>query len=119
MNLPHRFPFRWVDGAGAGTARAMITANSTWLRGNAALPPAFLAELVAQAAAVLLVDPEAGPQQRWLAGIDRLEMHRAVHAGDLLEIAVVAGRRFGNALRVEGVVSASGEPVADVVLLLV
>ena len=46
-------------------------------------------------------------------------MHRAVHAGDLLEIAVVAGRRFGNALRVEGVVSASGEPVADVVLLLV
>ncbi len=54
----------------------MITANSTWLRGNAALPAAFLAELVAQAAAILLVDPAAGPQQRWLAGIDRLEMHR-------------------------------------------
>lgn len=97
----------------------MVTANSTWLRGNAALPAAFLAELVAQAAAVLLVDPAAGPQQRWLAGIDRLEMHRLVRAGDLLEIEVVAGRRFGTAMRVEGVVSASGELVAEVVLLLV
>lgn len=97
----------------------MVTANSTWLRGNAVLPAAFLAELVAQAAAILLVDPAAGPQQRWLAGIDRLEMHRLVRAGDLLEIEVVGGRRFGNAMRVEGVISAQGEPVADVVLLLV
>ncbi len=46
-------------------------------------------------------------------------MHRTVHAGDLLEISVVAGRRFGNAMRVEGVISSAGEAVADVVLLLV
>ena len=130
MNLPHRFPFRWIDSAEAGSVRAMVTANSTWLRGDAALPAAFLAELVAQAAAVLLADPAADPppepaagppaaQQRWLAGIDRLEMHRTVQAGDLLEISVVAGRRFGNAMRVEGVISSAGEAVADVVLLLV
>jgi len=122
LNLPHRFPFRWIDRAGEGTARALITADSTWLRGEAAVPASFLAELVAQAAAVLLEDPSAGPQagaQRWLAGIDRLEMRRTVHAGDLLEIAVVAGRRFGNAMRVEGVVSTGGERVAEVVLLLV
>ena len=33
--------------------------------------------------------------------------------------AFVAGRRFGNAMRVEGVISSAGEAVADVVLLLV
>lgn len=122
MNLPHRFPFRWIDGAGAGTARVLVTANSTWLRGEAGVPAPFLAELVAQAAAVLLADPAAGPQagaQRWLAGIDRLEMRRTVHAGDLLEITVVAGRRFGPAMQVAGKISTGGELVAEVVLLLV
>lgn len=122
MNLPHRFPFRWVEGIRDGKALAVFSANSTWLRGSAPIPAAFLAELVAQAAAVLLEDPTASPttpQQRWLAGIDRLVMHRTVAAGDLLEVAVVAGRRFGNAMRVEGAISTGGEPVADVVLLLV
>lgn len=130
MNLPHRFPFRWIEGAENGRVRASISANSTWLRGDAAVPAAFLAELVAQAAAVLLADrpadspaaPASGPQaaeQRWLAGIDRIEMHRTVHAGDLLEIAVAAGRRFGNAVRVEGIISTDGAVVAEVVLLLV
>lgn len=102
--------------------RASVSANSTWLRGARAVPAAFLAELVAQAAALLLADPAAesgAPEQRWLAGIDRLEMRRPVYAGDLLEIAVVAGRRFGSTMRVEGVVSTDGETVAEVVLLLV
>lgn len=100
----------------------MASANSTWLRGEAAVPAAFFAELVAQAAALLLADPAAPPaarDQRWLAGIDRLEMRRAVQAGELLDIAVTAGRRFGSTLRVEGVVSSNGETVAEVVLLLV
>lgn len=100
----------------------MVTADSTWLRGDATVPAAFLAELVAQAAAVLLADPTHGPpagEQRWLAGIDRLEMLRTVQAGDLLEISVDAGRRFGNAMRVEGVVSTDGARVAEIVLLLV
>ena len=122
MNLPHRFPFRWIDGTGDGRAYAVFTANSTWLRGSTTVPAAFLAELVAQAAAVLLEEPTAAPsepRQRWLAGIDRLEMHRTVRAGDLLEIQVHAARRFGNAVRVEGTISTGGEAVADVVLLLV
>jgi 3-hydroxymyristoyl/3-hydroxydecanoyl-(acyl carrier protein) dehydratase len=122
LDLPHRFPFRWIEGARDGRALAVFSANSTWLRGAAPVPAAFLAELVAQAAAVLLADPAADPadpRQRWLAGIDRLEMHRTVRAGDLLEISVLAGRRFGNAMQVEGAISTGGEKVADVVLLLV
>ncbi len=119
MQLPHRFPFRWLDGVEGGKARALVSANSTWLRGDAAVPSAFLVELVAQAAAVLLPEPGAAPRQHWLAGIDRLEMHAEVRAGDLLEVSVVAGRRFGPAMRVEGTVSTAGTAVADVVLLLV
>lgn len=122
MNLPHRFPFRWIERSGEGRARVSVSANSTWLRGAAAVPTPFLAELVAQAAALLLEDPAAeagGARQRWLAGIERLEMRRPVHAGDLLEVAVVAGRRFGSTMRVEGVISSDGETVAEVVLLLV
>ena len=126
MNLPHGFPFRWIDRAADGSARVLVTANSTWLRGDTPVPTAFLAELVAQAAAVLLAVPGESVEaqggaagQRWLAGIDRLELRRPARAGDLLEIAVVGGRRFGNAMRVEGIVSAEGAVVAEVVLLLV
>lgn len=119
MELPHRFPFRWIERTKQGEARAVVSANSTWLRGTAGLPTAFLAELVAQAAAVLLEDPDAGSRQRWLAGIDRLEMHRTVHAGDVLEISVAAGKRFGNAVQVEGVVSSSGERICEARLLLI
>ncbi len=119
MDLPHRFPFRWLERTAEGVARVAVTANSTWLRGNAALPAPFLAELVAQAAAVLLQDPESAARQRWLAGIDRLEMKRAVHAGEVLEISVAAGRRFGNALQVEGVITSGGEKIGEALLLLV
>lgn len=83
------------------------------------MPASFLAEVVAQAAAVSLADPQAGSRELWLAGIDRLEMHRQVRAGDLLEVAVVAGRRFGTAMQVEGRISCGGDPVAEVLLLLV
>jgi predicted hotdog family 3-hydroxylacyl-ACP dehydratase len=120
LKLPHRFPFRWVECRAGGVARAAVSANSTWQRGDTPIPAAFLAELVAQAAAVLLADPEERePRQRWLAGIEKLEMHRTLHAGDLLEIAVAPGRRFGNAIRVEGSITAAGLAVAEVVLLLV
>jgi len=98
----------------------VVTANSTWLRGKTAVPTPFLAELVAQSAAILLQQsPEAGSRQRWLAGIDRLEMYRTVHAGDVLEISVAAGRRFGNTLQVEGVIFQNGERIGEALLLLV
>ena len=63
--------------------------------------------------------PDSSPSTPSAAGRTAPASLVPAHAGDLLEIAVVAGRRFGNALRVEGVVSVGGEPVADVVLLLV
>ncbi len=122
MNLPHRYPFRWIERAENDRALALVSSDSCWIRGNAPLPVAFVAEIVAQAAALLLEDPAAGarePRERWLAGIERLELHRPVVAGDLLEVTVAAGRRFGPATRVEGRIAIAGETVAEAVLLLV
>ena len=119
MNLPHRFPFRWIERTAEGVGRVVVTANSTWLRGDTPVPAPFFAELVAQTAAVLLQGPDSEAQQRWLAGIDRLEMYRTVHAGEVLEISVSAGRRFGNALQVNGVISSGGKRIGEAVLLLV
>ena len=119
MDLPHRFPFRWIERTGEGSARFLVSADSTWMRGDAVLPTPFLAEMVAQAAAVVLQTPESGARERWLGGIDRLEMSRTVRAGDVLEILVVAGRRFGGAVQVAGTISCEGEPIGEALLLLV
>lgn len=122
MNLPHRFPFRWIECAENDRALALVSTDSSWIRGGAPLPVAFVAEIVAQAAALVLEDPAAEarePKERWLAGIERLELHRPVVAGDLLEVTVTAGRRFGPATRVEGRIAIAGEIVAETVLLLV
>lgn len=119
MSLPHQFPFRWIDATRAGVALVEITANATWLRGGTLLATPFVAEIVAQAAAMLLEPPEAAARERWMAGIERLELSRPISAGDLLEVSVSPGRRFGNTLRVEGTISRAGEPVATAILLLV
>ncbi|MEO8276947.1 MAG: hypothetical protein ABI639_12065 [Thermoanaerobaculia bacterium] len=119
MLLPHRFPFRWVELADNGIARVLVTANSSWLRGEAALPVSFIAELVAQSAALLFDSPEAENRQRWLAGIDRVELSQTVHAGDLLQIALAPGRRFGNAIQVIGIISRNGETIGEAQVLLV
>jgi 3-hydroxymyristoyl/3-hydroxydecanoyl-(acyl carrier protein) dehydratase len=119
LELPHRFPFRWLERTGESSGRFLVSANSTWLRGGAALPTPFLAEMVAQTAAVVLQAPESGSRERWLGGIDRLEINRAVQAGDVLEILVVAGRRFGSAVQVAGTISRDGETIGEALLLLV
>jgi len=122
LDLPHGFPFRWIECAGNGRALALVSANSTWIRGGAPLPAPFLAEIVAQAAALLLEEPATAagePKERWLAGIERLELRRPVFAGDLLEVSVAAGRRFGSTIRVEGRIAIDGDTVAEAALLLV
>jgi hypothetical protein len=114
MELPHRFPFRWLDRSGSGVARLELSANSYWLRGAKALPTAFCAEIVAQAAARLLEDQEVGgaePGQRWLAGIERLELVRPLLAGEHLEVRVRPEARFGRIVKVVGEIwAADGEP---------
>jgi hypothetical protein len=114
MELPHRFPFLWLDRSGPGIARLELSANSFWMRGAASLPAPFCAEIVAQAAARLLEDPGARgePGQRWLAGIESLELARPLRAGEHLEVRVRPEARFGGIVKVTGEIwaAADGEP---------
>lgn len=120
MDLPHRFPFRWIDRAGPGLARLELTTNSTWLRDGTALPAPFCAEVVAQAAALLLEDPsDREPRrERWLAGIESLTLSRPLLGGESLEVRVRAGARYGGIVKVAGEIFAGTERVCDVTLLL-
>lgn len=119
MPLPHRYPFRWLDGCEGGVARATIAGNSTWLRGTGGLPLPFCAELLAQGAALLL-DPEPGAsvRSRRLAAIERLVASRLAQPGDLIEVRVQMAGGFGGLTRIEGTLSCDGQPFAHGVLVL-
>ena len=112
MELPHRYPFRWLDRVGTDAVRVELTADSFWLRGEAALPPAFCAEIVAQAAAALLEKGEIAARQRWLAGIDRLELLRPLRAGERLEVRVRPEGSFGGIVKVVGEIFSDGPGAA-------
>ena len=86
MNLPHRFPFRWIDRPRGGRARLAWTAAAYWHRENPLAPVGWVAEAMAQAAALLLGDPEAPSRRLALAGLEGVECLRAPVAGEVLEI---------------------------------
>ena len=118
MELPHRFPFRWIDRSGPESVRVELAGDSYWLRNGAALPPAFCAEVVAQAAARLLDAGGTETRQRWLAGIDRLELTGELRAGDELEVRVRPEVSYGPIVRVAGEIYRRSEKVCEAVLLL-
>ena len=118
MELPHRFPFRLMDRVGPGVARVELSAGSYWSRGDASLPTAFCAEMVAQAAALLLDEPGAEPRERWLAGIDRVELSRPLRAGESLQIRVRREASYGAIVKVAGEIYCDSEKVAEATLLL-
>jgi 3-hydroxymyristoyl/3-hydroxydecanoyl-(acyl carrier protein) dehydratase len=121
VKLPHRFPFRLIDRTGPDGARLALSADAYWLRGSGHFPPAFCVEVVAQAAASLLAGVEDGPgqRQRWLAGIDRVEVLRPVRAGESLEVRVQPVGRFAGIARISGQIFSGTEKVAEATLLLV
>jgi hypothetical protein len=118
MELPHRFPFRWIDRSEAGSARLTLSSGSVWTRNGAPLPTAFCAEIVAQAAARLLDGAAVGLQPRWLAGIERLEMHGELRGGDELEVKVRPEAKYGPIVRITGEIYRRSERVCEAVLLL-
>lgn len=119
MNLPHGFPFRWIDRVEPDSARLELTTNSVWLRNGGTLPAAFCAEAVAQAAAMLLRNPAGDTgRQRWLAGIDDLDLTRPLRGGESLEIRVRTEAEYGGIVKVAGEIFANSERVCGVTLLL-
>ena len=116
--LPHAFPFRFADGViertgpGQGRVRASVTADGAAVRA-ARFPAAVLAELVAQSALLLQGGDVALSRKGFLAGISDFSVERPPEAGDVLTVEVKIAGRFGDTVKVEGVVrDADGGAVA-------
>ncbi|MEO6325373.1 MAG: hypothetical protein ABIT01_04430 [Thermoanaerobaculia bacterium] len=120
QELPHGYPFRFVDrtvtktGPASGSVRAMITAGARRVEQGTALAPLTLAELIAQAALLLQGgDAELG-RSGFLAGFSDLQVHRFPEAGDVLTVAVTMAGRLGPVVKFEGSISDdSGRAVAS------
>jgi 3-hydroxymyristoyl/3-hydroxydecanoyl-(acyl carrier protein) dehydratase len=118
VDLPHRFPFRWIDRPSGGRARLAWTAAAYWHREDPLAPVGWVAEAMAQAAALTLGDPAAASRRLSLAGLEGIECLRAPLAGEILEIEVRLEGRWGGVLRVAAEVTAGGAVVARGALLL-
>jgi len=110
--LPHRFPFRLVDRRGDG-ARALLSADSFWLRGGRALDLPLLAEAAAQAAAELLPESASNGEEMVLAALSECELKRQPRAGETLEFELSIAARFGSTVRVDATIRAT-DPSAEV-----
>ncbi len=125
-DLPHAYPFRFVDTvlrpAGAdfseGSVLAQVTVNARAAMGPAWSSPALLAEAVAQSA-LLLQGADAEVSRRgFLAGIEGFEVARVPEAGETLRIEVRLAARFGAVIKFEGEVFSGSEAVARGAILV-
>jgi hypothetical protein len=108
--LPHAFPFRFADGViertgpAEGRVRATLTANAAAVRATG-FPAAALAELVAQSALLLQGGDAALSRKGFLAGISDFSIERLPMPGDVLTVDVAIAGRFGDTVKLEGVVT--------------
>jgi 3-hydroxymyristoyl/3-hydroxydecanoyl-(acyl carrier protein) dehydratase len=102
--LPHRHPFRFVDGVDGVRAHLLLTHNSVLGREPAAWDAPWMAEAIAQAAALLLARRAEGtpPGRLVLAAVESAELRDRLAPGDALEIAVELVGRHGGLVRVRG-----------------
>jgi 3-hydroxymyristoyl/3-hydroxydecanoyl-(acyl carrier protein) dehydratase len=108
--LPHAFPFRFADGVvertgpAEGRVRATVTADAAAVRGIG-FPAAALVELVAQSALLLEGGDAALGRKGFLAGISDFSVERLPVPGDVLTVEVAIAGRFGDTVKLEGVVT--------------
>lgn len=120
--LPHRFPFLLVDRVqelvpGKG-GRGIKGISAGELLGPGQAFPGLLileagAQLLGLVAGAAGGEPPAEPAVGYLAAIQEFHCHRAVKAGDLLQVEVELGRRFGPLLQGRVRALVAGELVAE------
>jgi 3-hydroxymyristoyl/3-hydroxydecanoyl-(acyl carrier protein) dehydratase len=129
--LPHAFPFRFVAGerAGDGTASGVTqlawTGGATYGRDGGDAPATLLVEMMAQAVLAALPaskgdDAAAGPAGGQatrpalglLAGLDSVQFHAPVRAGDRLEGTAELVGGFGRLIKARVVLRRVGETAA-------
>jgi hypothetical protein len=108
--LPHAFPFRFADGViertgpAEGRVRATVKADAAAVRASW-FPATALAELVAQSALLLEGGDAALGRRGFLAGISDFSVERLPVPGDVLTVDVSIAGRFGDTVKLEGVVT--------------
>lgn len=112
MALPHRYPFRLIDRWRPDRAVFGVTVAGYWNRGAEPLSPAWIAEAMAQAAAVLLEPPAGESGSLVLAGLEGVTLEVPILPGAAIEIEVALGPRLGGLVRVEAVARLEGRQVA-------
>jgi 3-hydroxymyristoyl/3-hydroxydecanoyl-(acyl carrier protein) dehydratase len=117
--LPHAYPFRFVDTVlrpadadFSGSVSTRVTAGSRAAMGEGWRSPVYLAEAIAQAALLLEGgDAEIG-RRGFLAGIEGFEAKRLPESGESLRVEVRLAARYGAIVKFEGEVFSGAEPIA-------
>ena len=126
--LPHAYPFLLVDrlpldrspGGGSGVPLRW-TVNGSLDRGAGAAPTMLAVEMMAQAGLVLLADSaggQGGNQGGLLAGVEGVQLHAPLLAGDRLEAHAALSGRFGRLVKARAWILREGVTVAEGELLL-
>lgn len=118
MNLPHRFPFRFVDREVDGTAVVRLTAGGWWGRDPRGLTLSLLVEAVAQAAALVLGPREVSGERMALAAIESARLDRSPRPGETLEIRLRLETRLGRLVRVRGELTGDGRELGAATVVL-
>ena len=118
MNLPHRFPFRLVDGVRDGRAVARVTVGAYWRRGGPAASPALLVEAVAQGAALLALADGRDGAALALAAVEEASWLVVPTDGQTLEVTVAVEKSLGRLVRVRGEATVDGLAAGGATLVL-
>ncbi|MCB1007384.1 MAG: hypothetical protein KDB94_00680 [Acidobacteria bacterium] len=120
MRLPHAFPFRLVERPRDGEAVVGLSANDFWSRGPGPRGAGLWLEAMAQAAALLLENPDGdGEGEKVLAGVEGFRLLREPEIGGVYRFSVRLEARFGAVIRIAGSAADERGAVAEGVLLLV
>jgi 3-hydroxyacyl-[acyl-carrier-protein] dehydratase len=124
VRLPHAYPFRLLDrtlmlepGRWA-VAIKNLTRDDPLVDADGVLLPVLLAEVMAQAAGLAVVESPGHAASGMLVHIDRFRCRPPVRAGDQLLVTVRVLRRFGANVKVRAAVTVAGRRRAACELVL-
>ena len=120
-DLPHAYPFRFVEPTGADRAPTFAPSAGDALpwRGHPRAPYPLSLAIEAMAQAALTAVPAEEPAGRvFLAGIENARLLTEIHPGDRLEATADLLSRYGPAIKVSCRLTREGTKVAEATLLL-
>jgi 3-hydroxymyristoyl/3-hydroxydecanoyl-(acyl carrier protein) dehydratase len=118
LALPHRFPFRLADRREGEGVTLALSVDAVWGQGDVPYPPSLIVEMLAQAAMVLLENPD-GSTKAFLAGVEDLVVLHPPESGQRLCATATLQARFGGTIKILGRLEADGKVLATASLLLV